>query len=124
VFFRERETESTRTLEFLPYHLLQGPRSAVRSVEVPLTPSGPLPVLEERQALARSYGPAFTASWILGETHPFAAIRPVPGGFDVFWYSLEMTFWGRAAGVLAHVEAATGRVTTRSRWSVPHKAFD
>jgi hypothetical protein len=81
------------------------------------------PISDPSQALARSYAPSFRASWVLSDTHPFAVFRSVPDGFDVFWYSLEMTFWGRAAGVLAHVDGATGAVSVRTRWRMPAKAF-
>jgi membrane-bound metal-dependent hydrolase YbcI (DUF457 family) len=124
VFFRERQSEGRRTIEFMPYHLLRGPDAPARAAEVSLTPPGALPIADAAQALAQSYSSAFAASWILGETHPFAEVRAVRGGFDVFWYSLEMSFWGRAAGVLTHVHSSTGAVTTENRWRVPSRAFD
>lgn len=124
VFFSEEETEERRTLRFLPYHLLRGPEAPVRVVDIPKRRTGALPVPDTSQALAQSYPAAFEASWILGETHPFAETRVVPGGFDVFWYSLEMNFMGRAAGVLAHVDASTGAVTTRTRWSDPSRVLE
>jgi hypothetical protein len=36
---------------------------------------------------------------------------------------LEVNFWGRAAGVLARVDSATGAVTTKGRWKDPAKVF-
>jgi membrane-bound metal-dependent hydrolase YbcI (DUF457 family) len=124
VFFREEKSAASRRLQYVPYHLLRGPDAVARSVEVSLAPSGSRPIEDASAALARSYAPSLAASWILGETHPFVVLRSVPGGFDVFWYSLEMTFWGRAAGVLAHVDGSTGAVTTRNRWRVPSRAFE
>lgn len=124
VFFREERSEFRRRLEFAPYHLLRGFEASPRSIEVPLGPAGAMPIEDEQGALQRSYTTAFESSWILGETHPFAEVRGVPGGFDVFWYSLEMSFWGRAAGVVAHVDSVSGAVSVRSRWRVPGRAFD
>jgi membrane-bound metal-dependent hydrolase YbcI (DUF457 family) len=124
LFFREKGTDASRTLQFVPYHLLRGFESPARVVEIPTARSGTLPISDAAGALAQSYSPAFAASWILGETHPFAKVRAVTDGFEVYWYSLEMSFWGRAAGVLAHVDGVSGGVTTRTRWSVPDRVFE
>ncbi len=124
VLFQEEQTDVYRKFEFVPYHLVRGVESPPRAVEVPLAVSESLPIKDASEALARSYAPAFASSWILGETHPFAEVRHGPGGFDVFWYSLEMNFWGRAAGVVAHVDTLTGAVTTRKRWRTPARAFE
>ncbi|MCI4368398.1 MAG: metal-dependent hydrolase [Thermoplasmata archaeon] len=123
VFFREARTGNDRSLQYVRYHLRRGLEEPPRSLVTAFPLASALPVPDLAGALARSYAPAFAASWILGETHPFAEARSVSGGFEVFWYSLEMSFWGRAAGVLAHVDSLTGVVTTRNRWRSPEKAF-
>jgi len=80
-------------------------------VEVPLHP---VPTAEA--AVAVTLAPSLRKSWMLAETNRFAAVRPVRDGFEVFWYSLELNFWGRSAGVLARVDGRTGAVSVRSAW--------
>ncbi|MCI4331510.1 MAG: metal-dependent hydrolase [Thermoplasmata archaeon] len=124
VLFREEVTDRSRRLQFTRYHLIRGLDSHASSVEIPLGPTPSIPVQDAPEALARSYAPAFDESWVLGETHPFAVSRAAAGGFDVFWYSLEMSFWGRHAGVVVHVDRTTGTVHARSRWRNPARPFD
>jgi len=123
VFFGEERTAENLWLRTARYHLLRGFVAPPRSVEVPIHLPVVPPVDGEPAALARSYPVALSASWMLGETHHFAEVRALPDHFDVFWYSLEVNFWGRAAGVLAHVDASTGKVTTRNRWRSPVAPF-
>jgi membrane-bound metal-dependent hydrolase YbcI (DUF457 family) len=123
VFFGEERTAERLRLWNVRYHLLRGFESPPKSLEIPLDPAVPLRVGDGSGALARSYAAALAASWVLGETRHFAEVRARAGSFDVFWYSLEVSFWGRAAGVLTHVDALTGALTTRNRWSVPATAF-
>lgn len=123
VFFREERTPEQLKLRTARYNLLRGFESPAKSVDIPVVPTGSLPVEDEATALARSYPTALSSSWMLGETHHFAETRALDGGFDIFWYSLEVNFWGRAAGVLTHVDSATGAVTTRNRWRTPTRPF-
>jgi membrane-bound metal-dependent hydrolase YbcI (DUF457 family) len=111
-------------LRFARYHLIRGVRGEVRTADIPHSPPGPHPVQTPSEALARSYPAALKASWILGDTHHFGQVKPTPGGFDVFWYSLEMMSFGRAAGVLARVDAGTGAVTVRTAWRNPLRVFE
>ena len=122
-FFGEERTAERLRLRHVRYHLLRGFESPPRSIEILLTPAVSLPVGDGSGALARSYSAALASSWVLGETRHFAEVRVQPGCFEVFWYSLEVSFWGRSAGVLAHVDALTGAVTTRNRWRDPATAF-
>jgi len=119
LFAEERRTDTSLSLRVARYHLLRGYRRAPRSITIalPSSPSGP--VRDRADALARSYGPALEESWVLRETHRFGEAADGEGGYDVFWYSLEFAIFGRAAGVVAHVDAATGAVTVRSKWRVP-----
>jgi membrane-bound metal-dependent hydrolase YbcI (DUF457 family) len=123
VLFGEEQTAGRHRFRYARYHLLRGFISPSKVVEFPIDSPAALPVGEVSQALARSYAPALAASWALGETHHFAEARASGDGFDVFWYSLEFNFWGHFAGVVAHVDASTGAVTTRNRWKAPAKAF-
>jgi membrane-bound metal-dependent hydrolase YbcI (DUF457 family) len=123
VLFGEERTAATLRLRYARYHLLRGFDGPPKEVEVLIDPAvSPTPE-NLSGALTRTYPLALAASWVLGETHHFAEARPSAGGFDVFWYSLEFNFWGRFAGVLSHVDAATGVVTTHNRWRSPAKAF-
>ena len=123
VLFGEDTTLGRHRLWYARYSLLRGSTSPRRLVEFPADSTVSPQIGDVAGALARSYPLALAASWALGETHHFAEVRLSPSGFDVFWYSLEINFWGRFAGVLAHVDASTGAVTTRNRWSAPGKAF-
>jgi membrane-bound metal-dependent hydrolase YbcI (DUF457 family) len=123
VFFSEVNTPDSRRLRTTRYHLLRGFVTPSRSIEIPTHLPDTFASGGEPEALARSYPVALSASWMLGETHHFAEVRAFPDHYDVFWYSLEVSFWGRAAGVLAHIDASTGEVTTRNRWRPPAGAF-
>lgn len=123
VFYGRSESPSGLSLKFARYHLIRGVRGSPRSVNLSLAPFPPSVVPTSMEALARSYEPALHTSWILGETHHFGEARSVAGGYEVFWYSLEMAFFGRAPGVVAYVNAETGAVTTRTAWRNPLRAF-
>lgn len=123
VLFGEERSLGQLRLRYARYHLLRGFRSEREVVEVPLEPAATAPAANESAALARTYPLALASSWVLGETHHFAMVRVSPGGFDVFWFSLEFNFWGRFAGVLSHIDASTGAVTTHNRWRSLAKAF-
>jgi membrane-bound metal-dependent hydrolase YbcI (DUF457 family) len=124
VFHAKSESPGGLQLRFARYRLIRGVRGDVQTADIPPSPSGSLPVRTPGEALARSYPSALKASWILGETHHFGQAKPTGGGFDVFWYSLEMMSFGRAAGVLARVDAETGAVNVRTAWRNPLRVFD
>jgi membrane-bound metal-dependent hydrolase YbcI (DUF457 family) len=115
-FFSEVNTPECLQLRTARYHLLRGFVTPARTIEIPAHLPDSSATGSEPWALARSHAVALSSSWMLGETHHFAEVRAFPDHFDVFWYSLEVSFWGRAAGVLAHIDASTGEVTTRNRW--------
>lgn len=96
--------------------LLGGPRGPEQLLEFVLPPGEVRSCETPLEAIALSCAPAEKASWWLTETNRFAVARPAPGGFDVFWHSLEMVAWGRAAGAIAHVDRSTGAVTVTSAW--------
>jgi len=117
------ESAGVLRLSFARYHLVRGVQGSSKSVRIPRPPPTSPKVMSPEEALARSYPPALQASWILGETHHFGEARPVAGGYEVFWYSLEVAFFGRAAGVLARVDRESGAVTAHTAWRNPHDAF-
>lgn len=123
IFYEEDQTSGRQRLRYARYNLLTGFKAPPRAIEFPIEPLSAGPVDDTTMALARSYPLALKASWPLQETHHFAEVREGPKGYDVFWYSLEFAFWGRFAGVLAHVDPFSGEVTTRNQWKSPSKAF-
>jgi hypothetical protein len=118
-FFAEERTGERLQLRTALYHLLGDSLGSTRTLELSTNPSSSLPVTDAAGALARSYAPALAASWTLGETHHFAEVGIVPGGFAIFWYSLEFNFGGRSAGVETRVDSITGAVVTHNRWRRP-----
>jgi membrane-bound metal-dependent hydrolase YbcI (DUF457 family) len=123
VFFGEERTSEHLRLRTARYNLLRGVVTPPRSVEIPTDRPTDPSVGGVPAALALSYPVALSSSWTLGETHHFAEVRALGDRFDVFWYSLEVNFWGRAAGVLAQVDLATESVTVRNRWRSPVAPF-
>ncbi len=105
-------------VRYATYHFLKGFLGAPKTLEFPLGEATAGPVANGDEAIRRSYGPALAESWVLGETHHFAAVKSTHGCYEVYWHSLEMTFWGRSAGVIARVDATTGAVETRTAWRV------
>ncbi|MFZ0831054.1 MAG: metal-dependent hydrolase, partial [Thermoplasmata archaeon] len=114
LFVARSESPDRLLLRFARYHLLRGFLGLPETLTVPLGPGSSASVTTPEGALARSYEPSLRKSWILGETHHFGEARATANGFQVFWYSLEMAFFGRAAGVLVDVDSRTGAVTTRT----------
>jgi len=123
LFVAEETLPDGKRLRVATYRLLRGTIVNSRTVELGRDPGSSNPVRTEREAISRSYGPALSASWTLGETLHFAEARTTPDAFEVFWYSLEFNFMGRAAGVLARVEAADGKVVTKNMWRNPARIF-
>jgi membrane-bound metal-dependent hydrolase YbcI (DUF457 family) len=107
------------TLRFGRYHFLRGFRYPPQALELSDPPGGAGPVRDGHDALERSYGPSLKESWVLGETLHFGEVRGLTSSYEVFWYSLEFTWFGRAAGVLASVDAVTGEIRTKSLWRAP-----
>jgi membrane-bound metal-dependent hydrolase YbcI (DUF457 family) len=104
-----------------PYHLLRGFLHPPQSLEVAKVPPAPGPVRSAEEAMERSYGPSIQKGRMLAMTYHFAKVREGPGTYLVFWYSLEFSMLGRAAGVLARVDAETGRVETKNSWMSPRR---
>ena len=124
VFHAKSESGGELRLRYARFTLLAGIQGEIRAAAVRLPPPESGAVTDPSEALARSYPLALLKSWILGETHHFGVARAAPGGFEVFWYSLEMASFGRAAGVLAKVDGGSGAVTARTAWRNPAHVFD
>ncbi|HEV2429299.1 MAG TPA: metal-dependent hydrolase [Thermoplasmata archaeon] len=108
-----------RRLRTADYRVLSGAQVNPRTLEFGIGEASGRPVSGVGEALERSYGPSLKEGWVLAETHHFAEVREAPDHFTVFWYSLEFSMLGRAAGVLARVDSATGAVVTKSAWMSP-----
>jgi membrane-bound metal-dependent hydrolase YbcI (DUF457 family) len=117
----EASTPEGRRVRYGKYQFLRGFVGPIRTLALPGSDPAPGPVTGADEAARRSHGASLAASWVLGETHHFAEVRSAPGCYEVFWHSLEMTFWGRAAGVIARVDSTTGAVETRTSWGSPER---
>jgi membrane-bound metal-dependent hydrolase YbcI (DUF457 family) len=106
-------------MRYTLHDLLRGTSSPIRTVEAVVPAPPPGPIVDAADAIRASYSACAPKSWFLEETNRFAVAKAVPGGFDVFWYSLELSFGGRFAGVVAHVDGATGTIATEARWRRP-----
>jgi membrane-bound metal-dependent hydrolase YbcI (DUF457 family) len=119
LLYERREGGRLRT-GFLRYRLGRGVVEAARSVDVPLDapPGGaPRPASSEAEALEFSYPIARRTSTVLDRTYHFArASRAAEGGWEVLWYSLEFSAFGRAAGVRVRI-APDGTLRAASAWA-------
>jgi membrane-bound metal-dependent hydrolase YbcI (DUF457 family) len=106
-------------MRYTVHHLIRGTSDPSRTAEAFVQEPAPGPVSNPAQAIRASYAACAPKSWFLQETNRFAAAKAAPGGFEVFWYSLELSVWGRHAGVVAHVDGETGQVTAEARWRRP-----
>lgn len=120
LLYDERTLASgVREMRYTVHDLLRGTSHPIRTVEALVPGREPGPILHAADAIRASYAACAPKSWFLEETNRFAVAKAVPGGFDVFWYSLELSFWGRFAGVVARVDGATGTVAAEARWRRP-----
>ncbi len=106
-------------VRFRRYALGRGFTGPVHELKVHPEPGVAGPVGGAQEALDRSYPAAMARSRFLTRSYFFADVVPSPDAFEVFWYSLEFESLGRTAGVLARVDAASGKVETRSVWRRP-----
>jgi membrane-bound metal-dependent hydrolase YbcI (DUF457 family) len=117
----ERSDGVRMRLRSATYHLLGGRVDPGPSLELPITPPPAGPVADAEQALGASYAPSLKAGRVLAMTYHTASVRRFADHFLIFWYSLEFSMLGRAAGVIARVDTATGAVTTRTAWMSPRR---
>jgi len=108
-------------MRYARFDLLRGRLSPLGTVRGLTEGSERRTPLTAADAIALSFGISVKKSWFLAETNRFAKSRPTEHGFEVFWYSLEMTFWGRAAGVLADVNSTGEVVSVRTAWRNPDR---
>jgi membrane-bound metal-dependent hydrolase YbcI (DUF457 family) len=106
-------------IRWRPYHWGRGFVGPEHELSVPSQAPGEGPVLTEEEAIRRSFEAASDRSRFLANSYRFAEARALPNGFEVFWYSLEFTTWGRAAGILARIDSEGGLVELRTAWRAP-----
>lgn len=122
LLLKEDRTGGRERTTYAEYRFGRGIVDGPWTVDVSTEPSGASgPVSSREEALSRSFLAALKASSMLELTYHFGEARPSPaGGWDVFWYSLEFTAFGRAAGVRVHL-APDGAVQAKSSWYSPAK---
>ncbi len=122
LLLREERSGGRERTTYARYRLGRGVSDGPRTVEVPVDPSPDSgPVRSEAEALSRSFPAARKASSMFDRTYHFGEARSAPGGgWDVIWYSLEFTAFGRAAGVRVRIDPA-GAVEARSAWYNPSR---
>ncbi|HKS60028.1 MAG TPA: hypothetical protein VJS68_04555, partial [Thermoplasmata archaeon] len=117
----ERKNAGRETTTFARYRLGRGLVSPVRHIDVPIEASATTGASARtaEEALAHTYPLARKASSMLEQTYHFADVAPKgSGGWEVVWYSLEFTAFGRAAAVRVTL-GSDGRAETRRAWHTP-----
>ena len=117
----EARAQGRMTTTYAKYVLGRGVTIAPTTVSAPMEPDGlpTAPVSTEREAIERSYPVARKASRLFDDTYHFAeAARTSDGSWEVVWYSLEITFFGRSVGTRVRF-APDGSPTVRRAWHVP-----
>ena len=122
LLLREERAGGREKTTYAKYRFGRGIVGGPWTIDVPTEPkewSGP--VVTPDEAFARSFAAAREASPMFDQTYHFGEARPsTAGGWDVFWYSLEFTAFGRSAGVRVHL-GDDGSVKARSSWFSPSK---
>lgn len=122
LLLKEDRTDARERTTYAEYRFGRGIVGGPWTIDVPTVSSDASgPVTTPEEALSRSFAAARAASSLFEQTYHFGEARPDPrGGWDVFWYSLEFTAFGRAAGVRVHL-APDGAVRAKSSWYSPSK---
>lgn len=122
LLLKEEKRDGRERTTYAEYRFGRGIVAGPFTVDVPVDASSATgPVTSREEALARSFPAAQKASPMFEMTYHFGEARPsAGGGWDVFWYSLEFTLLGRAAGVRVHL-APDGAVEAKSSWYSPAK---
>lgn len=116
----EEKTGGRERTTYAEYRFGRGLVAGPWTIDVPTEPvSGTGPVRSSDEALARSFPAARAASSMLDMTYHFGEARPgSAGAWEVFWYSLEFTAFGRSAGVRVRI-GPDGGIEARTSWYSP-----
>ena len=122
LLLKEERSGGRERTTYAEYRFGKGIVAGPWTIDVPTqAPASVGPVANREEALARSFEAAQKVSAMLEMTYHFGNARPSPvGGWDVFWYSLEFTLFGRAAGVRVHLDP-NGAVQAKTSWYNPAK---
>jgi membrane-bound metal-dependent hydrolase YbcI (DUF457 family) len=122
LLLREDRSGGRERTTYARYRLGRGIVGGPWTIDVPTeAPGASGPVATREEAFARSFAAARKASPMFDQTYHFGDARPSDaGGWDVVWYSLEFTAFGRSAGVRVHLDP-DGAVHARSSWYSPAK---
>ncbi|MCI4369691.1 MAG: metal-dependent hydrolase [Thermoplasmata archaeon] len=116
----EKDDASGFTSRWRAFTLGRGARGGEHRISVARrTDIEPGRVASEEEALSRTLAFSQPRSRFRFETYRFAEVRRTPGFYEVFWYSLEFQMLGRASGVVAKVDEATGAVVAHPSWRTP-----
>jgi membrane-bound metal-dependent hydrolase YbcI (DUF457 family) len=122
LLLKEDKSGGRERTTYAEYRFGKGIVAGPFTVDIPIESANATgPVTNKDEALARSLPAAQKASPMFDMTYHFGEARANPtGGWDVFWYSLEFTLFGRAAGVRVHL-TPDGTVRAKSSWYNPAK---
>jgi membrane-bound metal-dependent hydrolase YbcI (DUF457 family) len=122
LLLREDRNGGRERTTYAEYRFGRGVVGGPWTIDVPTdAPAASGPVNTREEALSRSFAAAQKASTVLDMTYHFGDARPsTGGGWDVFWYSLEFTAFGRSAGVRVHL-APDGALQAKTSWYNPAK---
>ncbi|MFZ0830391.1 MAG: metal-dependent hydrolase [Thermoplasmata archaeon] len=122
LLLKEERGDGRERTTYAEYRFGRGVVGGPWTIDVPTEgPAGSGPVASREEALARTFSAAQKTSGMFDMTYHFGDARPSPvGGWDVFWYSLEFTAFGRSAGVRVHLDP-DGTVHAKSSWYSPAK---
>jgi membrane-bound metal-dependent hydrolase YbcI (DUF457 family) len=120
LLLKEEKTDGRVRTTFARYRFGRGIVQGPFRLDVPVdAPADPGPPRSETEALARTYGAARKASPVLDDTYHFGEAHADGAGvWEVVWYSLEFSMFGRAAGVRVRVMPDGSMRASRS-WFTP-----
>jgi membrane-bound metal-dependent hydrolase YbcI (DUF457 family) len=112
----EKERPGSWQMRFARYGVRKGTYSPQQNISLSTAGAGTGPVRSAEEAIERSYKPSMAASRFLAISYRYALVKGEGDKYEVHWFSIEWLIMGRAPGVLATVDAATGAVKVRSSW--------
>ncbi|MCI4339383.1 MAG: metal-dependent hydrolase [Thermoplasmata archaeon] len=116
LLIEEEDTPDRYRIRYRPATLGERQARPARSLEVAKAPARAGPVGSPAEALERSYATARARSRLLGFRHHsgFAVLNGET--FEVTWYVLGMSMFGRSVGVAGTIDRNTGELKLRQRF--------
>jgi membrane-bound metal-dependent hydrolase YbcI (DUF457 family) len=116
LLIEEEDTPDRYRIRYRPVSLGERVPRPARSLEVAKVPARAGPVASPAEALERSYTTARARSRLLGFRHHSGFAVPKGDSFEVTWYVLGMSMFGRSIGVVGTIDRTTGEMTLRQRF--------